>query len=1842
MPKKLTQFLILIVFAISLALPVKAQLLDAWSDPFSESQVGFNAIASVGFGRKDPRVIAAGIVQIVMGFLGVLAILLIIYAGFLWMTAGGEAGKIETAKKILKNGVIGLLIVLSAFAIATYILRVLVPVTGGEQQTLQSTSCADGAKRSCGCGGIQSCGGSSWGPCVGSDCLANVSRHYCDSNTLTPVCDADSSLCEPNQYCDEKDCRCSVGGGVGDPCDSDLTNQTCEPNNARCGQYLTCDPNTCFCQGGPAIDALSPMGGFCDGNNAKPCLADDDCAGLNPATCNHQDPNGAVGNLLTIRGRYFDNYQAGQSKVFIGAVEAPLADSVNTHCNQGWTDTQIVVAIPAGAVSGLVRVENANGADTTADERGPKVKDFQVNNLQRPGLCQLSKVEGIYQDNLTYYGVNLGSVSGFFGNYVQSIPGLESVFTASDAGTLKVPQFEARETTTFVLAASKAASNFLGFNKLKDASSGPQVVSFEPSSGSAGTYVTIRGTGFGARRSNSSVMFDSIEADTSFPIVCAESVWVDNQIVVKVPTGIKDGDYQLGVEVGSQLGLSTQKFKVDSTKPLSAGLCKIEPSLVRTNDQVTLYGENFGRLDKNSHIKFNVDASQSFGAKICWGGSDDGKACTADRDCDSRQCLDALASWGPDAKASAPRPDKAVTKVPLAAITGPVTLYKNSPAVLSNSLNLTIGECLSDSQCGTGNYCCQQGSPLAGTCQDKPDKCFGANANCVYEWEFNTGGTGSCPDSKKNLCQDGTCCASTCVSKDLSGKTTCPDNGSCADVASNQCLGANTCPNAPGKCSSNNSIKIVGSTCDCALLGMAKAAYDSTLNRCVDQTAGQATGCDLPKNFSSGKESLSGYCAVYQGKSRWHLRTPSICPDGFTKATDNPRENVCVDINSSCQLCSGNLKCLEKDGKGVCASQYNVCPGQLTCQQGVCASQESVCECCCDKTQNSPQPGGANPGCCAPLTCANSCGAGGDFGLCSGCASVGITQEEHDNACNCSSTFGKYCDTSIGANGACKDCSQIGDPAECTKHDACCVDFKHGNACVSVTETKVFENNLAYCGYYKCGDSCAQPGKEGAYTKAAACTGDCAASCDADADLPGCQKDNNKCPADKPFCGNNCLCTANEKKPGDTCAGPGGSCTLFCSNAYDCRGEQGCKGANCPVVEQPSCRCCCDPSNKSSDPTAADFDSCKNIGAGKLSCLPNIGNCSGDKRGMCCGCKEDGDCGDSATTGCGKDTCCHPKLSVLAMTPENKAEAICRNTAIKAQFSAVVDKNSLAGNMIVVGDYGAGLCPSGTSLLGTGAQASAGSWLARAWRSLADLFNLLSFNLFKTASAQNDHNYCLVPSQVKGIDSVNDKTNVSTAVISLKNALAANTKYFVIIKGDANLTSQAGVLSDKGVGFVGENLPGIVSFNSIEYPNSQVWSFTTGSDICQVVKIKVDPSQHLFRKAGEAMSFNAQALDKESNELYPVSEYAWSYNWSVQNPAVATVQAGDDDSSAVVKSGNIFDGVSTLAAKAEFTADLISPMSTVGQSVVGQARLIVFLCANPWPPIADVNAWPLQWLDTDSNCSVCTDPATGKARACISGDCASNNFALYYCRDAGQERTDDDLPSLDAQSPVRGRYSYSVNNKWVDVLKEYYWFRSQLPTAPADVKGENSAAALGGEAKISWSASADAVYKIYYGTASGHYNNYVIAKGTPVVIKNLKNGTTYYFAITNVDTRQTESRYSAEVKVAVADQVAPAAVANVVAAVDVRKADNMTIKATWKKETIDIARYVLEYGPNNPPAVSIKVGLKNNYVINRLNNIKTQDYFVRLYAEDAAGNKSAFVNLRCASGCTGLCDCVAN
>lgn len=118
-----TMFFMAPVFAL-VAMPAKAEL-DPWGGKEEDIQ------STTGLGEKDPRDIAAAVINVILGFLGIVAVIIILLGGFKWMTAAGNEDKVGEAKKLITAGIIGLVIILAAFAIAKFVLTQLMSATTG-------------------------------------------------------------------------------------------------------------------------------------------------------------------------------------------------------------------------------------------------------------------------------------------------------------------------------------------------------------------------------------------------------------------------------------------------------------------------------------------------------------------------------------------------------------------------------------------------------------------------------------------------------------------------------------------------------------------------------------------------------------------------------------------------------------------------------------------------------------------------------------------------------------------------------------------------------------------------------------------------------------------------------------------------------------------------------------------------------------------------------------------------------------------------------------------------------------------------------------------------------------------------------------------------------------------------------------------------------------------------------------------------------------------------------------------------------------------------------------------------------------------------------------------------------------------------------------------------------------------------------------------------------------------------------------------------------------------------------------------------------------------------------
>ncbi|MBU1921907.1 pilin [Patescibacteria group bacterium] len=93
-------------------------------------EVGIGEVGdTLELGDRDIRATIASIINVAMGLLGIVAVVIILYGGFTWMTAGGNEENVSKAQKIIVSGIIGLALILASWAIARFVLESLVTAT---------------------------------------------------------------------------------------------------------------------------------------------------------------------------------------------------------------------------------------------------------------------------------------------------------------------------------------------------------------------------------------------------------------------------------------------------------------------------------------------------------------------------------------------------------------------------------------------------------------------------------------------------------------------------------------------------------------------------------------------------------------------------------------------------------------------------------------------------------------------------------------------------------------------------------------------------------------------------------------------------------------------------------------------------------------------------------------------------------------------------------------------------------------------------------------------------------------------------------------------------------------------------------------------------------------------------------------------------------------------------------------------------------------------------------------------------------------------------------------------------------------------------------------------------------------------------------------------------------------------------------------------------------------------------------------------------------------------------------------------------------------------------------
>lgn len=123
----------LLSFALFALLAIPA----AWaSTAHGIVSLGLETAAGTGLGTRDLKETIVQVLNVILGFLGIIAVIIILLGGFKWMTAMGGDDKIAEAKKLISAGIVGLVVILAAYAIAFYVVNTISTATtveGGER-----------------------------------------------------------------------------------------------------------------------------------------------------------------------------------------------------------------------------------------------------------------------------------------------------------------------------------------------------------------------------------------------------------------------------------------------------------------------------------------------------------------------------------------------------------------------------------------------------------------------------------------------------------------------------------------------------------------------------------------------------------------------------------------------------------------------------------------------------------------------------------------------------------------------------------------------------------------------------------------------------------------------------------------------------------------------------------------------------------------------------------------------------------------------------------------------------------------------------------------------------------------------------------------------------------------------------------------------------------------------------------------------------------------------------------------------------------------------------------------------------------------------------------------------------------------------------------------------------------------------------------------------------------------------------------------------------------------------------------------------------------------------------
>jgi uncharacterized repeat protein (TIGR02543 family) len=620
--------------------------------PVAAQNFGFDELnGNVNLGNQNIIQTVGRVINIFLSILGVIAVALILYGGFIWMTSQGNEEKIAQAKKILSSAVIGLVIVFAAFGIAAFIFKQLESATGVNNG-----------------GGLTGC--------VGAGCLPGGGERGFSVDTVSPADSAvDVKLCEQVQaifndlvltssvpsnvevtYRNASNVWVDVTGSgnfspaVGSP-EENKTNafSYSHPDFEKDTDYHVSistgvQSATMDSQGNPRNLNTAKDWDFKTGtetDNVAPTVV--------PPTNPERDAGIALGItevcLRTPIQAVFSETMSVTSLTKIGNITLTDASGNNVPLGQvvPGSNFKSFTVYPLTPLSPNVTytVTLKGGVGGISDSCGNTMQndytwDFKTGTTEycTPELTNIDRTSGYYSDVINLTGKNLGLATNnvlFNGLPADSnsfYPATDNIISWTTTSIrLRIPigvplsYWPAVPNTKIVAQVGTVYST----PQFIDVSS-PYVRSLSPQSGPPGQFVTVGGNFFGnSSAAPAKVTFmnpvaigtRAARTFTDAELACGLGSWQDNRIIIKVPAGLPVGAYEVQVTNSDGVGgkkSNTYNFTVDNS-PIGPGLCSVAPTCSSLSQvtgggaTLTLGGVRFGTSRGVSNVQIaGVDA----------------------------------------------------------------------------------------------------------------------------------------------------------------------------------------------------------------------------------------------------------------------------------------------------------------------------------------------------------------------------------------------------------------------------------------------------------------------------------------------------------------------------------------------------------------------------------------------------------------------------------------------------------------------------------------------------------------------------------------------------------------------------------------------------------------------------------------------------------------------------------------------------------------------------------------------------------------------------------------------------------------------------------------------------------------------------------------------------------------------------------------------------------------------------------------------------------------------------------------------------------------------------------